>query len=188
MFYKKYTQTSRGAFCCTCSVNFGLMRETAGVRLQQFPARESRKKRRRKIRRKTAVGRVFKTTFLVIFPLWNLDGSGKVLKLLCNVWKEVIFKSKDCTNDFESCDCLGDRCRRCYLWRMQEACRYIKEYGRYIKELVRNGGIIMDLKETRSPSPLSNYPFVVSLVLYFKNRRKLDNFNLWVSWYTSTSY
>ena len=83
-----------------------------------------------------------------------------------------------------------------YLWRMQEACRYIKEacryikeYGRYIKELVRNGGIILDFKkETRSPSPLSNYPFVVSLVLYFKNRRKLDNFNLRVSWYTSTSY
>ena len=99
--------------------------------------------------------------------------------------RKLFSKSKDCTNDFESCDCLGDRCRRCYLWRMQEACRYIKEYGRYIKELVRNGGIILDLKETRSPSPLSNYPFVVSLVLYFKNRRKLDNFNLRVSWYTS---
>ena len=70
------------------------MRETAGMRLQRFPARESRKKRRRKIRRKTAMGRVFETTFLVIFPLWNLDGSGKVLKLLCNVWKEVIFKKQ----------------------------------------------------------------------------------------------
>ena len=37
---------------------------------------------------------VFKTTFLVIFSLCNLDGSGKVLKLLCGVWKEVIFKKQ----------------------------------------------------------------------------------------------
>ena len=35
------------------------------------------------------------------------------------------FEQKDFTNDFEffSCDCLGDRCRWCYLWRMQEAYR-----------------------------------------------------------------
>ena len=25
-----------------------------------------------------------------------------------------------------SCDCLGDRCRWCYLWRMQGACRRVQ--------------------------------------------------------------
>ena len=29
---------SRGAFCCACSVNFSLIRETAGMRLRRFPA------------------------------------------------------------------------------------------------------------------------------------------------------
>ena len=38
--------------------------------------------------------------------------------------------------------------------------------------------VVNILKETRSSSPLSNYPFVVSLVSYFKNQRKLDSFNL----------
>lgn len=47
---------------------FSLMRQTAGVRLRRFSAKESRKKRSRKIRRKTTVDRVFETTFLVIFP------------------------------------------------------------------------------------------------------------------------
>ena len=27
---------SRGAFCCACSVNFGFMRQTAGIRLRRF--------------------------------------------------------------------------------------------------------------------------------------------------------
>ena len=47
------------------------------------------------------------------FSLCNLEGRDKTLKLLYDVWKEVIFKTaKDCTNDFgSSCDCLGDRCR-----------------------------------------------------------------------------
>ena len=71
---------------------FSLMRQTAGVRLRRFSAKESRKKRSRKIRRKTTVDRVFESTFLIIFSLCNLHGSGKVLKLLCGVWKEVIFK------------------------------------------------------------------------------------------------
>ena len=43
------------------------MRETAGMRLRRFSAQESQKKRRRKIRRKTAMDRVFETAFLVIF-------------------------------------------------------------------------------------------------------------------------
>ena len=37
------------------------------------------------------MARVFETTFLLIFSCY-LNGSDKVLKLLCNVWKEVIFK------------------------------------------------------------------------------------------------
>ena len=47
----------------------------------------------------TTIDRV-ETTFLVIFSLCNLDGSGKILKLLCDVWKEVIFKKQ---NNFKSC-------------------------------------------------------------------------------------
>ena len=41
--------SSRGAFC---PVNFSLIRETAGMCLRRFPARESRKKRSSKILRK----------------------------------------------------------------------------------------------------------------------------------------
>ena len=37
---------SRGAFCCAFPVNFGLIRETAGMRLRQFPARETRKEKK----------------------------------------------------------------------------------------------------------------------------------------------
>ena len=48
----------------------------------------------------TTIDRVFETTFLVILSLCNLDVSGKILKLLCDVWKEVIFKKQ---NDFKSC-------------------------------------------------------------------------------------
>ena len=59
------------------------------------------------------------------FSLCNQDGSGKVLKLLCGVWKEVIFKKQRLYKRLRvlSCNCLGDRCGWCYLWRMQEACR-----------------------------------------------------------------
>ena len=45
------TGSSRGAFCCACSVNFSLIRETAGMHLRRFAARESRKKISSKIRR-----------------------------------------------------------------------------------------------------------------------------------------
>ena len=67
----------------------------------------------------TTIDRVFETTFLVIFSLCNLDGSGKILKLLCDVWKEVIFKKQ---NDFKSCllivwaidvdDVISEGCKR----------------------------------------------------------------------------
>ena len=54
-----------------------------------------------------------------------LDGNGKVLKLLCDVWKEVISKWKRLYKQFRvlSCNCLGDWCIWCYFWRMQVACR-----------------------------------------------------------------
>ena len=39
--------------------------------------------------------------------------------------KEVIFKKQRLYKRLRvlSCNCLGDRCGWCYLWRMQEACR-----------------------------------------------------------------
>ena len=36
--------------------------------------------------------------------------------------------------------------------------------------------VINILKKQGSSSPISNYRFVVSLVSYFKNQRKFDNF------------
>ena len=36
-------RTSRGTFCCACSVNFSLIRETADMCLHRFPAQELRK-------------------------------------------------------------------------------------------------------------------------------------------------
>ena len=72
---------------------FSSMRQTAGVRLRRFSAQESRKKRSRKIRRKKQWIEYLSQLFLS-FSLCNLNGSGKVLKLLCGVWKEVIFKIK----------------------------------------------------------------------------------------------
>ena len=78
-------------FCCACSVKFSLIRETAGMRQRRFPAQESRKKRSRKIRRKKQWFEYLRQPFFS-FSFCYLDGSGIVLKLLCDVWKEVIFK------------------------------------------------------------------------------------------------
>ena len=103
------TQLSRGAFCCACFINFSLIRETAGMRLRQFPARELRKKRSSKIGRKKQWFKYLRQPFFLFF-FCNLDGGGKVLKLLCDVWKEVIFKMQKIVRVL-SCDCLGDRCR-----------------------------------------------------------------------------
>ena len=49
----KRNNLTEQAFCCACSVNFSLKRETAAMRLRRFPAQESRKKRGRIVRRKT---------------------------------------------------------------------------------------------------------------------------------------
>ena len=63
------------------------------MRLRQFSAQESRKKKKQENTSENNNGsRILKKNFHVIFSLCNLDGSGKVLKLLCGVWKEVIFK------------------------------------------------------------------------------------------------
>ena len=93
---------SKGAFCCACSVTFILMWETAGMRLPSFPAQESRKKRRRKTRRKTIVGRVFETTFLVIFPSVTYKRQNLKIVVWC-VEGSYFQKAKDCTNGLESC-------------------------------------------------------------------------------------
>ena len=65
---KEKTSRSKREFCCACSVNFSLKRETAAMRLRRFPAQELRKKRGRKVRWKKTMNRVFEKTFLVIFP------------------------------------------------------------------------------------------------------------------------
>ena len=64
------------------------------MRLRQFSAQESRKKEAGKYVGKQQWIADFKKSFHVIFSLCNLDGSGKDLKLLCGVWKEVIFKKQ----------------------------------------------------------------------------------------------
>ena len=64
------------------------------MRLRQFSAQESRKKEAGKYVGKQQWIEDFKKKISCHFSLCNLDGSGKVLKLLCGVWKEVIFKRK----------------------------------------------------------------------------------------------
>ena len=122
LIIKVDVDVNRGAFCCACSVNFSLMLETAGMRLRQFSAQESRKERSRKIRRKTTMDRVFETTFLVIFPS-ELRWKRQSLKIV--VWcveGSYFQKAKDCTDDFESClvfvwainvdDVICEECKR----------------------------------------------------------------------------
>ena len=60
---------SRGAFCCACSVNFSLIRETAAMRPRRFPTRESRKKRSSKIRRKKQWFEYLRQPFFSFFLL-----------------------------------------------------------------------------------------------------------------------
>ena len=61
------------------------------MRLRRFPAQQSRRKEAGKYVGKKTMVRVFETTFLLIFSCY-LDGSSKVLKLLCDVCNEDIFK------------------------------------------------------------------------------------------------
>ena len=79
------------------------MLETAGMRLCRSPAQELRKKKGGKyVEKQQWIEYLGHLSYN--FSLCNLDGRGKTLKLLYDVWKEVIFKTaKDCTNDFGSC-------------------------------------------------------------------------------------
>ena len=110
-----YLQWVEVHFVCACSVNFSLMRKTAGMRLRRFA---------KKKKQENNSGSSTWDNFRVNFSLCNLDGSDEVFKLLCGVWKEFILK-KGLYKRLRvfSCDCLGDGCRWCYLRRMQEACR-----------------------------------------------------------------
>ena len=40
---------SRGAICCACSVNFSLMRETAGMRLRRFPTQQKEENKKKNV-------------------------------------------------------------------------------------------------------------------------------------------
>ena len=60
---------SRGEFCCACSVNFSLIRETAAMRPRRFPTRESRRKRSSKIRRKKQWFEYLRQPFFSFFLL-----------------------------------------------------------------------------------------------------------------------
>ena len=114
---------SRWAFCCACSANFSLIRETASMRLRS-PLKNRERKEVEKYVGKNSGSSIW-DNLSSHFLFCNLDGSGKVLKLLRVVWKEVISKCKRLYKRLRvvSCDCLGDRCRWCYFLMMQVACR-----------------------------------------------------------------
>ena len=98
-----YLPWVEGHFVCASSVNFRLMRETAGMRLRRFA---------KKKKQENNSGSSTWDNFSCHISLCNLDGSGKVFRLLCGVWKEVVFKKR--LNKWSrvlSYDCLGDRCR-----------------------------------------------------------------------------
>ena len=102
-----------------------LIRETASVRLRS-PLKNRERKEVEKYVGKNSGSSIW-DNLSSHFLFCNLDGSGKVLKLLRVVWKEVISKCKRLYKRLRvvSCDCLGDRCRY-YFWRMQVACRRAK--------------------------------------------------------------
>ena len=84
----------------------------------------------------TCVGRLWRSrhnTIDAILIQWHLNELRgilkllrKFLKLLCDVWKEVIFRMQKIVRVL-SRDCLGDRWRWCYFWRMQVACRRVQK-------------------------------------------------------------
>ena len=120
----------------------------------------------------TTIDRVFETTFLVIFSLCNLDGSGKILKLLCDVWKEVIFKKQ---NDFKSClvivwaidvdDVISEGCKR----PVEEHKRI--EQRTFIVSLLPQ--VIVDrLKYSLSSDRFWSFNYTAS-AMYFQVKRKI---------------
>ena len=69
-----------------------LIRETTGMRLRRFPAQEKQEDTS-----ENNNGYCIWDNLSYHFSLCNLNGSEKVLKLLCGVWKEVTFK-----NDYQN--------------------------------------------------------------------------------------
>ena len=88
---------------CACSVNFSLIRETAGRRLRRFPAQESRSKRSRRIRWKKQWFGYSRQPFFSFFLLL-LKWKQQSLNIIVRCVEGSYFQNaKDCTNDFESC-------------------------------------------------------------------------------------
>ena len=71
------------------------MRETASMHLRRFfYSRIAKEKKRENTSENNSESSIW-DNFSCHFSLCNLDGSGKVLKLLCGAWKEVIFKMQN---------------------------------------------------------------------------------------------
>ena len=83
--------TEERQFICACSVNLAWsMTETAGMRLCQFVSEEMKDTSENNNGFSIWNNLSWDNLSCHLF-LCNLDGSVKVLKLLCGVWKEVIF-------------------------------------------------------------------------------------------------
>ena len=79
-------------FICACSVNLDrLMPETAGMRLCRFVSEEMKEHRTENNNWLSIWNNLSWDNLSCHLFLCNLDGGVKVLKLLCGVWKEVIF-------------------------------------------------------------------------------------------------
>ena len=79
-------------FICACSVNLAwLMPETAGMRLCRFVSEEMKEHRTENNNWLSIWNNLSWDNLSCHLFLCNLDGGVKVLKLLCGVWKEVIF-------------------------------------------------------------------------------------------------
>ena len=102
---------------CACSVNFSLIRETAGRRLE--------KKQKNTLEKNN--GSSIRDNLSSHFFFCYLNGSscGVFWSLASWCGRKLFSKCKRLYKRLRvvSCDCLGDRCRWCYFWRMQVACR-----------------------------------------------------------------
>ena len=84
--------TVKRQFICACSVNLTwLMPETAGMRLCRFVSEEMKEHRTENNNGLSIWNNLSWDNLSCHLFLCNLDGGVKVLKLLCGVWKEVIF-------------------------------------------------------------------------------------------------
>ena len=116
---------SRGANCCACPVNLVWYEKPLLCACVGFPLENHERKEAVKYVRINNCSSIWDNLSSHFF-FCNVDGSGKSLKLLCDVWKEVIFRMQKIVRVL-SRDCLGDRWRWCYFWRMQVACRRVQK-------------------------------------------------------------